>query len=39
MQKVFDESRSPFDLGDKLGGGGEGVVWRLSSTNDFVVKI
>ena len=39
MQKVFDESRSPFDLGDKLGGGGEGVVWRLNSTTDFVVKI
>jgi DNA-binding helix-hairpin-helix protein with protein kinase domain len=39
MQKVFDESRTPFDLGAQLARGGEGVVWKLRSTDEYLTKI
>jgi DNA-binding helix-hairpin-helix protein with protein kinase domain len=39
MKTVYDEVRTAFTLGEQLARGGQGVVWRLASNNDYLVKI
>jgi DNA-binding helix-hairpin-helix protein with protein kinase domain len=39
MKTVYDETGHAFTLGEQLGRGGQGVVWRLAGTADYVVKI
>ncbi len=39
MKTVYDEAGHAFTLGEQLGRGGQGVVWRLAGTADYVVKI
>ena len=39
MPSLFDQNRTQFSLGEKLASGGEGVVWRLRGTSEYLVKI
>jgi DNA-binding helix-hairpin-helix protein with protein kinase domain len=38
MRTIYDEVRAAFTLGEELGRGGQGVVWRLTGSNDHLVK-